>query len=221
MSEILPGIHQIERIDPSPQFTTHVYLMKNPGAGWSLIDGGLPGAETAILAHLDRLGAAPHDISSILVTHLHNDHTGALRRLRELTGATIYAHWLEADFIAGRPRYDGKGVPPENPLEVDVKIKDGDRLDAAGGLVAHHTPGHTPGHTAFYLPERRILFSGDLFFGVPDLALTTPEYTHHQQSAQISARRMNELQPESILSYHGGPFLHGAAARLDRLVRDF
>lgn len=216
--EILPGIVQIEKIDPSPQFTTHVYLLANPTSGYTLIDSGLPGSEVAILAHLERLRIPPREITAIVVTHLHQDHTGSLVRLKALTGAPIYAHWLEAAFIAGRPRYDGPGSPPEHPIEVDVQIKDGDLLKAAGGLVAYHTPGHTPGHTAYYLPDRRILFSGDLFFGTPELALTPPEYTHHLQSAQISARRVHELRPEAILSYHGGPFPKGAAAHLADLV---
>lgn len=218
MTEILPGIHQIENIDPSPEFTTHVYLLKNPENGHTLIDSGLPGSEKAILAHLERIGVRPHEVTSIVVTHLHNDHTGSLVALKRLTGATIYAHWLEAAFIAGHPRYDGRGMPPDHPIDVDVRLRDGELLPAAGGLVAYHTPGHTPGHTAYFLPERRILFSGDLFFGTPALALTPPEYTHHIQSAQISARRIHELRPEAILSYHGGPFPKGAGPLLAQLL---
>ncbi|MHB8352393.1 MAG: MBL fold metallo-hydrolase [Thermoplasmata archaeon] len=81
MTEILPGIHQIENVDPSPQFTTHVYLLKNPASGYTLIDSGMPGSEKAILAHLQRLRISPQEVTSIVVTHLHNDHTGSLVRL--------------------------------------------------------------------------------------------------------------------------------------------
>ena len=44
MPGILPGIHQVEGVDPSPDFTTHVYLVREPG-GYTLIDTGLPGAD--------------------------------------------------------------------------------------------------------------------------------------------------------------------------------
>src|SRR5579871_6007201 len=75
MSEILPGIHQVEGVDPSPEFSTHVYLVKDRGSGWTLIDTGLPGADAAILAYLGKIGASPNQVKNILITHLHNDHT--------------------------------------------------------------------------------------------------------------------------------------------------
>ena len=221
MTEILPGIHLVEGVDPAPDFSTHVYLVRSAPTAWTLVDTGLPSAEGPLLAYLAKVGVDPKQIRTILITHLHNDHTGSLRRLQGVTGATVYAHWLEAAFIAGRPPYDGPGVKPEFPTEVSVKLKDGDPIPDAGGAVAYHTPGHTPGHTSYYLPDRRLLFSGDLFFGLPQLALTIPQYTHHTLSAQISARRMSELPIESILSYHGGPFLKGAGRDLAALVRSF
>lgn len=221
MAEILPGIHQVEGVDPSPDFSTHVYLVQDGRENYTLVDTGLPGSEVAIAAYLRKVGVAPRKVTNVLLTHLHRDHTGALRKVRELTGAKLHAHWLEAAFIAQDPKYDGPGSPPAEAVKVDATFKDGDALDAAGGVVAYHTPGHTPGHTAYFLPARKILFSGDLFFGTPGLALTTPEYTHHLLSAKVSARRMAELEPESILSYHGGPFPKGAAPQLRRLVASF
>jgi glyoxylase-like metal-dependent hydrolase (beta-lactamase superfamily II) len=221
MAEILPGVHMVEGVDPSPDFSTHVYLVKDTGSRWALIDTGIPGSDKAILAYLKKIEVAPSSVTSILVTHLHNDHTGNLKRLKEATGATTYAHWLESAWIAGHPKYDGPGVAPEHPTQVDVKIRDESNLDIAGGVIAYHTPGHTPGHTVYYLPARKALFSGDLFFGAPKLSLTVPQFTQHMQSAQISARRIAELGPDAILSYHGGPFLKGAHQELNALVSRF
>jgi glyoxylase-like metal-dependent hydrolase (beta-lactamase superfamily II) len=221
MPEILPGVHQVDGVDPSPDFSTHVYLLRDTADRWTLIDTGLPGSDEAILRYLEKIHVAPQQVTNLLITHLHNDHTGSLKKLQGITKARTHAHWLEAAFIAGKPPYDGPGQKPQHPTSVDVRLKDGDRIEVAGGLVAYHTPGHTPGHTSYYHPERKILFSGDLFFGVPKLALTTPEYTHHTLSAQISARRVAELPVESILSYHGGPFLQGAGKELAQLVAKF
>ncbi|MCI4337277.1 MAG: MBL fold metallo-hydrolase [Thermoplasmata archaeon] len=222
MSEILPGVHMVEGVDPSPDFSTHVYLLKDRGATWTLIDTGLPGSDKAILAYLQKHKIEPTAIKRILLTHLHKDHTGNLRRMAELTHARTFSHWIEAAFIANRPRYDGPGMPPDDPVSVDETFKDGDPIDAAGGLIACHTPGHTPGHTAYYHPERKLLFSGDLFFGHEGkLILTTADFTHHMQTAQISARRMAQLAVESILSYHGGPFLTKAGGQLRTLTESF
>jgi glyoxylase-like metal-dependent hydrolase (beta-lactamase superfamily II) len=222
VAEVLPGVHQVEGVDPSPDFTTHVYLVKDKGESWTLVDTGLPGSDRAIESYLGRQRIAPKSIRTILVTHLHRDHVGNLRRMAELTGARVFAHWIEADFIAMRPPYDGPGVPPEHPFEVTERLKDGDSVDAMGGAVAYHTPGHTPGHTSYYVADRRILFSGDLFFGDGRGAiLTVPEYTHHTQTAQISARRMARLKVDALMTYHGGPVLKGGGEAMQAVLREF
>ena len=216
MAEILPGVHMVEGVDPSPDFSTHVYLLKDKGSTYTLIDCGLPGSDVAIGQYLDRHHIEPTAIKRILITHLHRDHTGALRKLIERTHARTFSHWIEAAYIACDPPYDGPGTPPAEPVTIDEPIKDGDTLDAAGGLIAYHTPGHTPGHTAFYQPERRWLFSGDLFFGEgPRVTLTPPDFTQHLPTAQISARRVAHLSVDALLTYHGGPILEkgGAAIR--------
>lgn len=222
MSEILPGVHLIDGIDPSPDFSTHVYLLKDRGASWTLIDTGLPGAHEKVVAYLAKIHVEPRAIKKILLTHLHRDHTGSLAVLAKATGARTFAHWIEAAYIAQDPKYDGPGTPPAEPFRVDEVLKDGDAVDAGGGLIAYHTPGHTPGHTAYYQTERKLLFSGDLFFGADDgIVLTTPDYTHHTPTAQISARRMSQLSVESLLSYHGGPLLRGGGAAVRKLVEKF
>ena len=208
MAEILPGVHQVEGVDPSPDFSTHVYLVKDRGASWTLIDTGLPGAHQAILAYLAKIQVEPASIKKLLITHLHRDHVGSLKVMIERTKARTFSHWIEAAFIAGHPKYDGPGTPPAEPVAIDEPFKDGDSIDAAGGLIAYHTPGHTPGHTSYYQPERKLLFSGDLFFvDGQKVNLTPPDFTLHTQTAQISARRMAQLSIDSLLSYHGGPIL--------------
>ncbi len=219
MAEILPGVHQVEGVDPSPDFSTHVYLLKDAGASWTLIDTGLPGTHEATLAYLKKIRVEPTAVRKILLTHLHRDHTGSLHALAAATRARTFAHWIEAAYIACEPAYDGPGVPPAEPFTVDETLKDGDSVDAAGGLIAYHTPGHTPGHTAYYQPERKLLFSGDLFFGEDDgVVLTVPDFTHHTPTAQISARRMGRLSVDSLLTYHGGPIVKNGGAALRKLV---
>ncbi|MCI4360425.1 MAG: MBL fold metallo-hydrolase [Thermoplasmata archaeon] len=220
MAEILPGIHQVEGVDPSPDFSTHVYLLKDKGGTWTLLDTGLPGAHEAILTYLARIHVEPSAVRRILITHLHLDHVGSLRKMAEATKARTFAHWIEAAYIACTPPYVGPGVPPKDPFVVDEVLKDGDTLDAAGGLTAFHTPGHTPGHTSYYQVDRKILFTGDLFFGAgPKKAmLTPPEYTQHGATAQISARRMGQLAIDSALTYHGGPFLKDGGRILREVV---
>lgn len=219
MTELLPGVHVVDDLSGDKNFTTNVFLIKDAGATWTMIDAGLPGASPRVEAYLKAHRIEPRSIQRILLTHLHRDHTGGLKAAVALTGAKTYAHWIEAGFLAGHPPYDGPGAPPTEPIAVDEILKDGDPVDAGGGLIAYHTPGHTAGHTAYYQPERRILFSGDLFFGLPNgLSLTLPEYTLHTGTAQVSARRVGALTIESLMTYHGGPYAKGAAAHVKGLV---
>ena len=220
MAEILPGVHLVEGVDPSPDFTTHVYLLKDKGASWTLIDTGLPGASEAIFAYLAKIHVEPSAVKKILLTHLHRDHTGSLTAVHARTKARTFAHWIEAAYIALDPKYDGPGSPPAEAFAVDERFKDGDEIDAAGGLIAYHTPGHTPGHTSYYHPERQLLFSGDLFFVDGATAnLTPPDFTHHLATAKISARRMAQLSVASVLSYHGGPILKNGGHALRALTQ--
>ncbi|MGI0070825.1 MAG: MBL fold metallo-hydrolase [Thermoplasmata archaeon] len=208
MTEILPGIHLVDGIDPSPEFSTHVYLLKDKGSSWTLLDTGLPGAHAAVERYLAQQKIEPTSIKKILLTHLHRDHVGSLKPLAHRTHAKTYAHWIEAAYIAVDPPYTGPGSPPAEPFVVDETFKDGDTIDAAGGLIAYHTPGHTPGHSSYYQPERKLLFSGDLFFvDGQTVSLTPAEYSHHVPTALISARRMSQLSVDSLMSYHGGPVL--------------
>jgi glyoxylase-like metal-dependent hydrolase (beta-lactamase superfamily II) len=219
MTEILPGVHLIDEIDPSVDFSTHVYLVKDKGASWTLIDTGLPGAHEKVEAYLAKIHVEPRAVRKILLTHLHRDHTGSLAHLAKATGARTFAHWIEAAYIEEKPKYDGPGAPPAEPFRVDEVLKDGDAVDAAGGLIAYHTPGHTPGHTSYYQPERKLLFSGDLFFGGREgVTLTPAEYSHHVPTAQISARRMGQLSVDSLLIYHGDPLLANGGRAVRKLV---
>lgn len=216
MPEILPGVHLV---DQTPDYS-HVYLVKDKGNSWTLIDTGIPGASAQLFAYLGKIKVEPTSIKKILLTHLHRDHVGSLKAVHEKTRARTFSHWIEAAFIAMDPKYDGPGNPPAEPFAVDETLKDGDSVDAAGGLIAYHTPGHTPGHTAYYQAERKLLFSGDLFFVDEEkLVLTTPEYTLHTPTAKVSARRMGQLTVDALMTHHGGPVLKNAGATVRSLTQ--
>jgi glyoxylase-like metal-dependent hydrolase (beta-lactamase superfamily II) len=218
MSEILPGVHAVEGIHPSPDFSTNVCLVKDKGDRWVLVDTGLPGSASKIEAYLTQHHIPLGSIHTILITHLHRDHVGSLRDMIAKTRAKTYAHWIEAAYIARDPPYDGPGVPPEVSVTVDEQLKDGDRIDVAGGVVAYHTPGHTPGHTAYLFTDRKLLFSGDLYGGTGKELSTTmlKEFNHHQPTVIISARRMAGVDADSVIVYHGAPILRGGREALRR-----
>lgn len=92
-------------------------------------------------------------ISSVVTTHRHGDHWGALREVVDATGARTYAG-----------RYDAEGIP----VPTEVLVDDGDTLTVGRvELTARHLVGHTPGSIALVYDDPHgapHLFTGDCLF---------------------------------------------------------
>jgi glyoxylase-like metal-dependent hydrolase (beta-lactamase superfamily II) len=67
------------------------------GNGLTLIDTLFDADARRILAQLQAIGKTVQDIKYITLTHTHRSHLGGLARLKELSGAPVYAHEWEAD----------------------------------------------------------------------------------------------------------------------------
>lgn len=87
------------------------------------------------------------------------------------------------------------------PVEVDLDVKDGDRLEVGGlKLEVVHLPGHCPGHIGLYNPHSGILYSGDL------LHYPTPLGPYPIGDAKAhwgSIQRCLSYQPQMLLEGHG------------------
>ena len=68
--------------------------------GVMVVDTGMPGNADRILACAERFGRAG-GIRYIVLTHSDMDHVGSAARLKELTGAAVAIHWLDAPVLAG------------------------------------------------------------------------------------------------------------------------
>ena len=106
-------------------------------------------------------------IKLIVATHAHFDHVLASARVKELTNAPFLIHeeataWLDALPQTG-VRFTGKPFP--EAAKPDRFIADGEAIDLdAIHLEALYTPGHAPGHISLFMPEQRLVFSGDALF---------------------------------------------------------
>lgn len=134
-----------------------------------LLAGHFP-RDKAVDAQLERLGLGPRDIDLVLMTHLHFDHTGAMRLFAEAPflggrGEMAHAYWPGlASLRAGLYRPQDFGFLRERPLSwTEIGPQDHD-LFGDGSVVAFHLPGHTPGQLAVLVrtPQRTILLSSDV-----------------------------------------------------------
>lgn len=205
-----------------------VYLLEDDD-GFTIIDSGLGLAARRVLRQLAGSGRSPSDVKRILITHGHTDHVGGLAALKEATGAQVIVSAYERVYIEGKkpivgPKRDQ--VPPLArmmvskpqtlpPVLVDRVVTDGDVLtEVLGGLHVVSTPGHTPGHLAFWQPQMRILFCGDVVMNMIRLRLPFAAYTPDMKQNKRSIKRIVDLDPEIICFGHGPPFKTNAAARL-------
>lgn len=159
--------------------------------GLTLIDTGVLGSTTKLLAAIRKGGKRPEDIRRIILTHWHPDHAGSAAALQQQLGARVYAHEAEAEILehggGPRPRYltPGlvnwlvfnlfiKGVPGRiDPVRVDERVADNAVLPLAGGLRIIHTPGHSAGHMALLLEQEGVLIAGDMCANASGLAYST------------------------------------------------
>ncbi|MEU9299364.1 MBL fold metallo-hydrolase [Streptomyces sp. NPDC048269] len=92
-------------------------------------------------------------IASVVTTHQHGDHWGALQAVVDATGATTYAG-----------AFDAEGIP----VATDVLVADGDTVRVGRvELTARHLVGHTPGSIALIYDDPHghpHVFTGDCLF---------------------------------------------------------
>lgn len=105
------------------------------------------------------------EVAAILLTHGHFDHIWGCDKLRELSGAKVYA-WEPEKEICEDPAMNvsemaGRAVT----ATVDEYLREGAVMRIEGiefKLIG--TPGHTVGSCCFYFEEDGILVSGDTLF---------------------------------------------------------
>ena len=117
-----------------------------------LIDAGCGVGNIA--AYVGTLTALP---LTVVLTHGHYDHTGAVYAVHEETGAPVYMNALDAGTAVAFDSYTF--VPPEGT----IFYKEGDEVKV-GSLTFRvmETPGHTPGGVTLICGDA--LFTGDTLF---------------------------------------------------------
>jgi glyoxylase-like metal-dependent hydrolase (beta-lactamase superfamily II) len=193
-------------LGPDPvSFEVRCFVVADAGVV-VLVDTCTPGSSEAIGAALARVGAAWSDVTDVVLTHSHFDHTGGLTESAELASeATIWAGAQDAPAI---PTIGSRSVQP---------LAEGDRV---GNLRVLHTPGHTPGHVSLLHDGASILFIGDLVGSAEGaLSFGPSAFTADPALSRQSLRRIVDLQTDRVLFSHGGEVSDpGAAIRqlLDR-----
>lgn len=104
-------------------------------------------------------------IAAILLTHGHYDHILGVEKLRELSGAKVYASIEEKDVLEDPNNNLTGEIGKPFSLVADVYLKDSEDVNIDGiKFKCIITPGHTKGSCCYYFAEEKTLISGDTLF---------------------------------------------------------
>lgn len=141
---------------------TNCYYVYREGADdIVIIDPGSNGE----IVYDDIKGLGFEKVAGILLTHGHGDHTGGARRLKELSGAKIYAYEDEAEILKDPEKNLSGWFGTAYGFEADEYFHDKQTFTMAGvTFTVLYTPGHTKGGCCYYVEEDGVLFCGDTIF---------------------------------------------------------
>jgi len=185
------------------------------GLGWSsivllrghgrvaLIDAGSFGMRNLLRDGLARRGLKPADVTDLLLTHCHHDHSVNWTLFKH---ARIGVGRVEMSWAVKQPW--GETPVPELYVEKLEAWPSLDRIDDGAttlpGITAHVAPGHTPGCLVFVLrgESRDIIFTGDAAKNRAELVSRTTDMTCDAAASRASIEMIWSLwrrRPGSIV----------------------
>jgi glyoxylase-like metal-dependent hydrolase (beta-lactamase superfamily II) len=176
-----------------PRISVNVFLLRSAGR-LALIDTGSGDSMGPTLGHLPEAlaaaGVSAGEIDTVLLTHMHPDHSNGLsdaagRRLFPNAEVVLHEnelpHWFDDAAMARaaerqRTRYFAAARQQIAPYR--DRVREFRAGEVFPGVTAIPIPGHTPGHTAYAIASggASLLVWGDTVH-IPELQVPRPEVT--------------------------------------------
>lgn len=110
-------------------------------------------------------GFSFESIGLIICTHGHPDHFESTSFLKDKSGARVAVHKDEEPMLQAISNMYREKMGDNAPaMNADILLDEGELEAGDVTMQVIHTPGHSPGSVCFYLPEEKVLISGDTVF---------------------------------------------------------
>lgn len=235
--DVSDGVHLV-----SASFV-NCYLLEDE-RGVTLVDTGLPAMWPDLVSALGELNYTPDDISAVVLTHAHFDHTGCAARVKAELSVPVYAH-NDDHYVAAHPyRYKRQRPAIVYPLRYPRAVKILGSMARAGAFAVKgvtglmsltpgavlevpgrprivFTPGHTAGHCALHLADRSTVITGDALVTLdPYTGFTGPQIvaraaTADTEQALASLDALAATRAQTVLPGHGELWRDGIQAAVD------
>jgi glyoxylase-like metal-dependent hydrolase (beta-lactamase superfamily II) len=140
------------------------------------------------------------DVESIVLTHMHSDHSGGAETFARATNAKVYISERDGELLRNKDRNAAAytSALSEMPDVELVYVKEGDMI---GPLRVIETPGHTAGSICLYEPKEKLLFTGDTVFANGIGRFDMP--TGNKEELKRSLMKLSELEVRILYPGHG------------------
>jgi glyoxylase-like metal-dependent hydrolase (beta-lactamase superfamily II) len=152
------------------QLTQNVYWVEGGGGNSGVLIGDkgvivvdaktTPAGGKELLESIAKI--TPKPVTTVILTHSDGDHVNGLASFPE--GITIIAQENDKKEQEAALAKGGRGAPPAGhlPTKVVTKNKENDKIDGVKVELLHWAPAHTSGDLVVYLPDQKIVFTGDI-----------------------------------------------------------
>jgi hydroxyacylglutathione hydrolase len=144
-------------------------------------------------------------VDIIVLTHCHFDHISKLRKIQDkFKKCKIFAGEMDREHIEKVDDYvlDYMSKKVIKPVKVNYGLKDGDVIKTGElHFQVIETPGHTEGSICLYEPEKKILFSGDTWFGGDSIGRFDFIGGNHEKLMQ-SLKKLRNLKVDFLCAGH-------------------
>src|SRR5258708_5309083 len=186
-----------------------------------LVDSGPETVFETTVQSIRDLGFDPKNVRHLLITHIHLDHSGGAWRWAREYGTTLYVHPRGAPhlikpekLVASAAKIFGDkmkslgGTTEGTPAEKVSAVDDRDVLNLGGvSIEVVEALGHAQHHHAYWLPQQKALFAGDVAgvsIGHGPLIPPCPPPDLHLEAWKLSLEKIRALAPNQLYVTHFG-----------------